>query len=261
MSGFVNSNGVRIHYLAKNLEERKPLTLLFVPGVMMPAWIWEKQLAYFSKNYTVVAIDPRSQGESDQVAEGHYAYGRAQDIHSVVEALHLQPLVLIGWSIAVGEVINYAVHFGKALKGLVLVDGLSGIDPSVPFYEWTVDYWTQFQVNREKSTREFMKLILTQPQPETYTEKLYEVAMKTPTNTLMTLIENYILQDYRPLWPQLKLPVWIAAIEGQRLEYMQQMQRAIPQAQLTVFKEAGHALFVDQPEQFNHALEGFIQQL
>lgn len=58
---FVESQGSKIHYLTVNSNENKQACLLFVPGVMMPAWIWENQLDYFSKNYRVAAMDPRSQ--------------------------------------------------------------------------------------------------------------------------------------------------------------------------------------------------------
>lgn len=262
IDGFVESQGVKIHYLAKNVNDAKQLSVLFVPGVMMPAWIWEKQLEYFSKNYKVVAMDPRSQGDSEQSSEGHYAFSLAKDIKSVVDKLGLEPLVLVGWSLGVPEVVNYAAHFGsKGLIGLVLVDGLAGIDPSVPFYQATVDYWAQLQIDRIPKTREFIKSIFKQPQTDTYIEKLNEAALRTPTNTVMTLMDNYILQDFRTLLPRIDIPTLIATIEGPRLSYMQKMQTLLPHCHLEIFKSAGHALFVDQPESFNRLLDVFIEDI
>jgi pimeloyl-ACP methyl ester carboxylesterase len=53
----------------------------------------------------------------------------AKDIKAVIQALQLEPLFLIGWSLAVPEVINYAYHFGsKSLKGLVLIE-IKGSSP------------------------------------------------------------------------------------------------------------------------------------
>ncbi len=262
IDGFVESQGVKIHYSAKNINETKQVSLLFVPGIMMPAWIWDKQLDYFSEKYKVVAMDPRSQGESDQSCEGHYAFSLAKDIKAVVDKLKLQPLVLIGWSLAVPEVINYAAHFGsKELIRLVLVDGLAGIDPSLAFYQATIDYWTQFQIDRINKTREFIRSIFKQPQSEAYFEKLNEAALRTPTNTVMTLIENYLLQDFRPLLPRIETPTLIATVDGPRLGYMQKMQSLIPHSRLEIFRSAGHALFVDQAERFNRILEAFIKDL
>lgn len=260
--GFVESQGVHIHYLAKNIEAKKQRALVFVPGVMMPAWIWQNQLDYFSKNYTVIAIDPRSQGDSEQTTEGHYALSLAKDIKAVVDAFQLGPFVLIGWSLAVPEVVNYTIHFGTdKLKGLVLVDGLIGIDPSVPFYQSTINYWTELQVDRSGKTREFIKDIFKQPQSEAFLEKLYASAMRTPTNTVMTLIENYLLQDFRKLLPQIRIPTWLATIDGPRLDYMKDIHKLIPDCRLDIIKDAEHALFVDQPQEFNTLLEQWLNKV
>lgn len=259
VDSFIESQGVRIHYSALNLEDKEKISLLFVPGVMMPAWIWEHQLEYFSKNYRVVAMDPRSQGDSEQTTEGHYALALAKDIKAVVDGLNLRPLVLVGWSLAVAEVVNYASHFGsKDLLGLVLVDGMAGIDPSLPFYRSTIDFWEELQTDRIPKTKEFVRSIFKTPQKDAYLEKLTESALRTPTNTVMTLIDNYLLQDFRPLMPKIDTPTWIATVDGPRLDYMKNLQKLFPNCGLDVFKSAGHALFVDQPEQFNRLLEAFI---
>jgi len=257
--GFVESRGVNIHYLAKNLGG-KQMALLFIPGVMMPAWIWEKQLDYFSTEYRVVAIDPRSQGNSEQASGGHDAFSLAKDIKAVVDKLKLEPLILVGWSLAAPEVVNYAAHFGsKQLRGLVLIDGLVGIDPSVPFYQTTVDFWADLLSNRIPKTKEFVKNIFKQPQSEAFFEKLSESALRTPTHTVKTLISNYLSQDFRLLLPQINVPTWIATVESPRLGYMQNIQKMVPNSSLEIFESAGHALFVDQPETFNRHLEKFIK--
>lgn len=262
IEGFVESQGIKIHYLAKKHADPKRTSILFVPGIMMPAWIWEKQLDYFSKEYHVVAIDPRSHGDSDQTSEGHDALTMAKDIETVIETLNLTPLVLVGWSLGVPQVVNYAAHFGlRKLIGLVVVDGIVGADPSLPFYQSMINLWIQFQRDRVTNTKKFIKSIFKQPQTEEYLNKLNVVSMRTPTNTVMTLIDNYILQDYRSLLPNITVPTLIMTIEGPRLEYMKNMKTLFPNCQLELFPLAGHALFVDQPEAFNHSLEVFMKGL
>lgn len=259
--GFVDSQGVKIHYLATGTLNVHDVSLLFVPGIMMPAWIWEKQLDYFSKRYRVVAMDPRSQGDSEQSSEGNYALSRAGDIKSVIDKLRLEPCLLIGWSLGVPEVLNYAAHFSsEKLIGLVLVDGLMGVDSSLSFYESTVNYWSEFQMDRLSKTREFIRCIFKHPPSEEYLEKLLEAAMRTPTNTVMTLINNYILQDFRFLLPHISIPTLITTVEGPRLDYMQKMHELLPRSQLEIFHSAAHALFMDQPTQFNNLLEEFIRR-
>ncbi|MBI1738090.1 MAG: alpha/beta fold hydrolase [Acidobacteria bacterium] len=104
-------------------------SILFVPGWTMPAWIWENQIAHFSKTHRVVAMDPRGQGESSKPTDGYFPAARARDIKAVVDQLKLAPVVLVGWSMGVGEVVAYVDQFGtKDLAGVVLVDGIAGAD-------------------------------------------------------------------------------------------------------------------------------------
>jgi len=67
-SFFITSDGVRLHYL----ETGKGTAIVFVPGWTMPAWIWSLQIQYFAKNFHVVALDPRAQGDSEKVNFGNY---------------------------------------------------------------------------------------------------------------------------------------------------------------------------------------------
>lgn len=56
------------------------------------------------------------------------------------------------------------------------------------------------------------------------------------------------------------MPTLIATVEGPRLGYMQELKKLIPRSQLQIFKTAGHALFVDRPDEFNHLLDRFIEK-
>ncbi len=101
---FTTSDGVQLHYL----EAGSGPGMVFVPGWTMPAWIWEAQLRHFAAHYHVVALDPRSQGESAKPGHGNSPERRAQDVHELVQQLKLGPAVLVGWSLAVPELLTYA---------------------------------------------------------------------------------------------------------------------------------------------------------
>lgn len=53
---------------------------MLVPSGAMPAEIWSEQIADLSHDFYVIALDPRSQGASEQVTEGRYAERRARDL-------------------------------------------------------------------------------------------------------------------------------------------------------------------------------------
>ncbi len=116
---FTTSDGVKLHYL----ESGAGPTILFVPGWTMPAEIWQPQIDYFSRNYHVVAIDPRSQGDSEKTPDGNYPGRRAQDYKELIDHLGVPQVVMVGWSLAVQESLTYVQMFGTyKLSGLVLVD-------------------------------------------------------------------------------------------------------------------------------------------
>ena len=98
---FRTSDGVRLHYL----EAGSGPGMLFVPGWTIPAWIWDAQIRHFAAHYHVVALDLRSQGDSDKVSEGNFPGRHAQDIHEHVENLKLAPAVLVGWSNGVPDLL------------------------------------------------------------------------------------------------------------------------------------------------------------
>jgi microsomal epoxide hydrolase len=117
---FKTSDGISIHYL----EAGAGRPIVFIPGWTMPAWIWQKQIDEFSRKYHVIAIDPRSQGESDKPIFGHLPETRARDYKELVDHLDLKQPILVGWSMACAELLKYAEQFGSDnIGGLVLVDG------------------------------------------------------------------------------------------------------------------------------------------
>src|ERR1700740_1421802 len=93
---FKTSDGIRIHYL--ELGSGRPI--VFIPGWTMPAWIWQKQIDEFSKSYHVIALDPRSQGESDKPPYGPLLETRARDYKELLDQLGLKQTVLICWPMA-----------------------------------------------------------------------------------------------------------------------------------------------------------------
>ncbi|MEI6242507.1 MAG: alpha/beta hydrolase [Chlamydiota bacterium] len=270
--GFIENEGVQLHYIkrepAKGMDSSKPV-LLFIPGLMMPAWIWEKQLSYFSKEYVVIAMDPRSQGDSTQTGEGQYTSSRAKDIKALLDGLDIHSVVLIGWSLAVSEVISYLNQFGfEGVRGVVLVDGFVGFDLGSVVYNTILNYWSeQLQKNRILKTHEFITGMFRQPQGEEYIKKLQASALRMPTSTVMSLLFNYLHTDLRPFlssWkaPSVKVPFMIVTIAGNaaRLESMKEIQRLIPDSSLEIIENAGHSLFVDRPEAFNQILETVLDE-
>src|SRR6516225_488580 len=78
--------GIRIHYLQSG-ESTSSRALVLIPGWRLPAFLWNQQLKKFAPATRVIAIDPRSQGESSKTVEGNTPESRAKDLHEILVKL------------------------------------------------------------------------------------------------------------------------------------------------------------------------------
>src|ERR1700756_175912 len=151
---FKTSDGIRIHYL----ESGSGHPIVFIPGWTMPAWIWQKQIDEFSKRYHVIAVDPRSQGESDKPNYGHLPETRARDYKELVDHLGLRKPVLVGWSMGCGELLSYVEQFGADnVGGFVLVDGFLSDNPSAEIFFFISGWMNLLQQDRQKQADAFVR--------------------------------------------------------------------------------------------------------
>lgn len=260
---FTTSDGVELHYL----EAGSGPTIVFVPGFTFPAEVWEPQLTHFARNHRVVALDPRSQGRSGKPTHGHHQLRRGKDIGELIEHLGAGPAVVVGWSLAVREILTYAKEFGTdAFRGIVLVDMTLGTDvplgephPSEPGWRrWMVG----LQLDREEFTRAWVRGMYRSEQPDEYLEAITEAVLATPTNSAVTLLANLMLieeRDLRPVLDTLDLPVlYVASSQQWAISEAEMARERWPEMHVEILEGTGHTLFVDEPERFNQVLEEFL---
>ena len=255
---FKTSDGIRIHYL----EAGSGRPLVFIPGWTMPAWIWQKQIDEFSKAYHVIAVDPRSQGESDKPPYGHLPETRARDYKELVDQLALKQPVLVGWSMACGELIKYVEQFGADnIAGLVLVDGYLTEKPSdlfAPISGWM----NQLQQDRQKQADGFVRSMFKKPQPEDYLKRVIDASVQVPADTAVVLIYNMIaVKDFSPGLARINRSVLFTYQPESQPSADFLKSKLGDRLRLERFDGDGHALFVDDAEKFNHVLKEFLQTL
>jgi non-heme chloroperoxidase len=256
---FTTSDGVKLHYLDSGTGP----TLVFVPGWTMPAWVWDPQIRYFSEHYRVISLDPRSQGESQKSPEGNYCDRRARDIHELIDTQKLGPVVLIGWSLAVSELLSYAEQFGGAdVRGYVLVDGLAWEKQDLQFLAAMLGMFQQLQANRRQFTDRFVRSMYKKPQSEDYIQHVIEASLKMPTDSAIAAsLSSASRPDWKLAMAKLDRPVLVAYEPPTKTMAADPIKNNVPSARIEVFEDAGHALFVDDADRFNAVLEDFIKTL
>jgi len=256
---FKSYDGTRIHYL----EAGSGQGIVFIPGWTMPAWIWQKQIDGLSGKYHVIAVDPRSQGESDKPAYGHLPENRARDYKELVDHLGLKQPVLVGWSMGCGELLKYVEQFGTGnVGGVVLVDGLAGDKASPEMYAGLSKWMNQLQQDRAKQADGFVRHMYAKPQPEDYLKKVIDASMQVPADTAVVLIYNMLsINDWSSGFAKMDKPLMFAYQPDNQTSADFLKAKLGDKVRLEKFDGDGHALFVDDPEKFNRLLEEFVKSV
>lgn len=254
------------------LEAGKPTArapLVLIPGWSAGADIWNAQIDAFAGSRRVVALDPRSQGDSTKTTSGNTPEARAQDLHAILQARHITRPVLVGWSQGVQDVAAYVSKYGsKHLAGLVLVDatishGAKSIAASPQNAAMTFERLALYQARQEDYLRGMFGFIISKPLSKDAIERLVATGLKTPSTLgAAMLVADLYGEDRSDALRSVDVPVLVlAASNSPELEAQRAMARQIPGARFEVIDDASHAVFLDQPELFRQKLASFLEQL
>jgi microsomal epoxide hydrolase len=259
---FKTSDRVSLHY--KNVG-RGDRALVFVPGWLMPGEVFRPQWADLGDDYRVVVLDPRGQGRSQVKVKDMSAARRARDIHELLRHLKLTDYVLIGWSLGVMEVLEAATHHPlDGLRALVLIDNSIGMGPAPAAAVAAPSGASNRPMGRGPFGRyvsEFSRAIFKRPPADDLLKAVERSARQLPPAVAWRLLDKpHPRSYYKAAVLARDLPLWYA-ITPRYSAQAQELLHTRPQATVTVFDDAGHALFVDSAEAFNAGLRQFLLQV
>ena len=258
---FQSSDNVRLSFLEAGVENaaEKKTTIAFITGWSMPASLWQRQLAELSPSYYALALDPRGQGESQVPTFGYTAERRATDINEFLTPF--SKVLLVGWSLGAIEALQYVSMFGAdRLAGLVLVDSSVGEEPA-PGARAEGAFIKELRKDRGKALTGFVHAIFKTKRSDADLDDLVHGAKR------MALDDSIALLSYpfpRTHWRQItrgftKPLLYVVTPQFEAQAHNLEKNRL--GTQIEVFRSAGHALFVDEPERFNRLIEKFAKEL
>lgn len=256
---FATSDHVKLHYL----ESGQGLTLVFVPGWLLPADIWEPQLEDLSRDFHVVALDPRSQGLSEMTHLGDEPMREAQDIQELLDHLGVSSAVLVGWSHGAFQVLAYMGEFGTdRLYAVALVDSPLAPAEAAPGADTQrAKFLGRFVRDRKGASRNFIWGLFKKPPPGGFIKILNQSADRTPTDIALALMNNVFPGDkWEPSIPVLRQVPLLYAVTPKYNFQSQYLTVVDPLAQVEFFQMSGHALFVDEWDHFDNTMRSFLKK-
>lgn len=120
-SSYIHYQNLRIHYLKKGSGEK---TILFVHGFPLEASAWRCQMDYFSKQYTVIAIDLPGFGLSPPLTKTSASLSKqySEIISGILKQLKINEVIYIGSSLGGHIGIQFAADHPEQLTQLILMN-------------------------------------------------------------------------------------------------------------------------------------------
>jgi len=247
---FTNREGLRLHYLEAGRGAR---TIVFVPGWLMPAAVFRLQLEALGDEFRVLAFDPRSQGESEVSSGSHDPQRRLADMEDFLHAAGVSDYVLAGWSLGVLEVLDFIERRPQSgLRGLILIDNSIGEGTPPPPRSGKSFADLSDLKRREAYLRSFCRGIFRWPPPPDIADAVLRSALRVPDRAARQLIaQPYPRTYWRDIVAKQEVPVLYAIRPRLREQGDALLQRKGSLAEVALFEEAGHTLFVDDALRFN----------
>ena len=155
MGSYVDTNGVKLHYLERRGEGP---TLLLAPGLAANAHFFSALMEHLSPRLHVFAFDLRGRGASSKPSSGYTMADHAADMIGAMDALGLEQVVFGGHSF--GGLLAYVMavlHPERVCRGVAIdapiavsADVMEQIKPTLDRLEMTFPSWEEY-LSRVKS--------------------------------------------------------------------------------------------------------------
>ena len=221
---------------------------------------WDGQMAYFAAKHRVVALDLAGHGQSGGGRKDWTMAAFGQDVVSVVEALGLKRVVLIGHSLGGPAVLEAARHMPGRVAGLVLVDSWVDFEQRLPAEE-VEKYVSALQADyRATTTATLSQYFFSASTPEPVKARVLETVLSGPQEIGVAVTRSSMAYEPLPALREIKAPICAISsdlfptnLEGNR--------KYVPSYQAAIMKGAGHYLMLEQPEPFNELLAWALREL
>jgi pimeloyl-ACP methyl ester carboxylesterase len=267
-SGFADINNAKIYY--ETAGEGRPLVMIHA-GVA-DSRQWNKEFAFFARNYKVLRYDLRGYGKSEPV-EGEFNH--LQDLISLLETLDIrEPMILMGCSMGGGLAMDLALEHPRRVKALIMVGSApSGLELDVPTPAKFAEAEKAFEAGDLDRVAELAAQIWFDGSGRT--PEQVDPAMRKLCYDMSRLALDHEVKGLGKRLPNTSTPAFnrladlnvpVLVIVGAHdtpyiLAAADYMLENIPSAQKAVISDGAHLPNMDHPDQFQEILTAFLEDL
>jgi non-heme chloroperoxidase len=247
--------------------------ILFIHGINQSHLVWSRQYqSALAEEFRLVFLDNRGHGMSEKpTASDHYTQAQlwADDVQAVISELELQKPILVGWSYGGFIVNDYLAKYGEANVGginYVCAAVMLGVEKAAGtigsgFHDNIAGLCSEKLTDNIQAVCAFLRSFFVKRPPPDAFETLLAFNMVVPPAVRLGLVSRVIDRD--DIMRGLTVPVLVTQGEKDKLvltTHTTHLLSCIPHALASVYADAGHVPFLEDPERFNQELATFARQ-
>jgi pimeloyl-ACP methyl ester carboxylesterase len=250
MDAFVEIGAGRIHYRMQG--SGAPLLLLHSNGASL--YEFDGNMDALADRFTVIAWDMPGHGDSTPIATHMTVEAYSDALDQFLNALGIDSATVAGSSIGAVIAADFAARYPHRVKKTVLIELAARPE------RWWAEHWEMVEAMfsiPQQSADAVAKRLVSEPS-ETLVRRWNIDRHKAGGYTMMDVMWAGREYDVEAALPRIAAPVLL--IYGSRSPVMEpapRLQRALPDAALSILEGAGHFPMLDAPDAFNHALIEF----
>ena len=245
----------------------EPLVLIY--GYAAHSGLWFRQIPILSKKYRVIAFDNRGVGRSDKPDIPYIMAMMAGDITGLLDTTGIDTAHIFGISmggmIAQHFALNYPQRVISLILGCTTCGGVHSIQPKPESMAALFDF-ERLKKTPEEFVRQLIPFLFSQEfiekNPDIVEERVAKsLEYPTPPHGATRQAAAMMGHDTYELLPKIKLPTLVIAGDNDRaipLENSRILASRIPKAALVIIKGAGHEFFIEDPQESNKIVLGFL---
>lgn len=236
--------------------------LLFIHGLGSSCQDWEKQLVFFSPDFTVLTIDLRGHGKSGKPPGPYSIKQFADDTACLLIDLNLGPVHCIGLSLGGTTGLQLALDHPQLIKTLTLVN--TETDYTVRSLKERWQLLLRLTIIKLLGMRTMGRVLSRRlfPKPEQAALRRTFVKRMAANNrkAYLAALKAIVGWQATDRLGEINCPVLVIAALGDYTSVARKKAyiKKIKQAYLAVIPDSRHATPIDQPGLFNRTLMNFL---
>ncbi|MEZ4884052.1 MAG: alpha/beta fold hydrolase [Chitinophagales bacterium] len=260
----VRVNGVSLHY---ELVGKGKETIVFSHGLLFDKTMFHKQVDFLKDRYRCICYDHRGQGQSQITKQGYDMDNLAQDGLGLMDALNIESCHFIGLSMGGFVGMRIAARYPNRINSLTLLDTSANSETHTSKYNlltWAVRLFGVSSVVGKVMKILFGEKFLNDPTRADEKQKWHSF-MSAHKKSIVKAVQGVInRQAIFDELPNIKAPTLVIVGDQDVATepiHSQEIHKQIIHSQLVIIGGAGHSSTIEEPEQVNQAIEGFLKTL